>query len=81
MAKKNEKKETKTPKLGPPTTHGEFLEICIKLTKSGISDPPSENDGMIEQLERLTKELKEWRKNEAKSEKITPRRHITDKRV
>lgn len=68
MKKKNKKEvKTKPLKLGPPTTRGQFLEICIEFTKRAVTDPPSENDGMIEQLERLTKELKEWRKNEAKS--------------
>jgi hypothetical protein len=82
--KKKSVKQTpiKPQKLGPATTHGEFLEICIKLTKTGINDPPHESDkGMIDQLDRLTTELNEWRKNETKSEKVTPRRHIANKRV
>lgn len=70
MKKKIEKEEKKEPKVlfGPPVTRGEWLELCIKLTKSAISDPPEDFDqSMIEQADRLTKELKEWRKNESKN--------------
>lgn len=69
MKKKNKKAAPeKTLKLGPPTTHGEFLEICINLTKKAIDDPSvGDGSGMKEQLERMSKELKQWRKNETKS--------------
>ena len=64
MKKKNKEKKIK---LGPAVTRGEYLETCIKLTKRAINDPPHESDqAMIDQAAKLSKELKLWRKNEAK---------------
>jgi len=60
-------------------TRAEWLETVIKLTKAGIEE--GDGNGLAKQAANYTNELKELKKNEAKSEKITPRRHTAHKRV
>lgn len=65
--KKIAKKKFKGPTLLDrlPKNHGEWLELCIKFTKRVIHDPPLESENYLRnQLDRLNKELEEWRKNE-----------------
>ncbi len=47
-----------------PSNHGEWLELCVKFTDKAIHDPPyKEDQWLIDQSERLEKQLEEWRKN------------------
>jgi len=51
-----------------PNNHGEWLELVIKNTIRSIgSDPRPSEKYLIDQKDRLTKELAEWRKNEGKN--------------
>lgn len=75
MAKKTEKA---THKPGELITRGEWLETVIKLSETAIED--GDGNGMAKQVENYSKELKEWRKNETKGEKITHGRHTSNKR-
>ncbi len=68
--KKTVKKKFKGPTLLDrlPNNHGEWLELVIANTKRHIHNPPMESENYLRnQLDRLTKELKEWRKNEGKN--------------
>lgn len=44
-----------------PSNEGERLELMIKLTKRAIEFPEHEKD-IVNQLKRLEKELKEWKR-------------------
>lgn len=72
--KKKAKKPTKKRYSGPtlldrlPNNHGEWLELVIKNTIRAIGPTPRESEKyLINQKDRLTKELAEWRKNEGKN--------------
>lgn len=65
--KKTVKKKTKVQTLLDrlPNNHGEWLELVIANTKRHTKNPPVESENYLrDQLDRLTKELNEWRKNE-----------------
>lgn len=63
MKKKSKASKKQNVVLGPPTSRREYLETLIKLSKTAISDPPHESEQhMIDQVDRLTKELKGLKK-------------------
>jgi len=67
---KKTKKNPKIPSPGRVITRGEWLETVIKLTNqaiSGATPVPEIDQALIEQSEKYSKELKEWRKNESKN--------------
>jgi hypothetical protein len=76
MMKKKHKKSEQNKNAGPtlldrlPKDHGEWLQRVIKLTNrtiSGFRLPPEHS--LVIQIDRLTKELEEWRKNESANQK------------
>ena len=71
MPKKAKKTKVKKPlttkvvsdfKKRLPKNHGEWLELCIKLTERAIDGG---NNFLIDQLWRLQAELEQWRKENA----------------
>lgn len=61
-----------------PSNRGEWLELVIKITKKAMHNPPLESEKyLLDQIDRLNLELKEWRKNESKNKKTTSRRGRT----
>lgn len=73
MKKKLKKVAKKKPTVSPlagrlPQNQGEWLVLAIKHTKKVIHDPPvKEEDFLRNQIDRLTKQLHEWMKNESKN--------------
>jgi hypothetical protein len=53
-----------------PNNEGEHIELMIKFTLRGISDPPVTqlDRDMLAQAERLKQKLENWRKNESKNQ-------------
>jgi hypothetical protein len=64
-----------------PKTHGEYLELLIKMTERAMSKPPLESEKyLLDQADRLRVQLEQWKKEtsngqkeiESQNQEVTP---------